>query len=812
MRPTRRSPRRVSLTRRLITVAVLALLVAAAPLLRPFADLADASGDDYPTNLRNAPQDSMADPWLFYNRECTSFVAWRVNHVSDVPFHNYYGGVHWGDASNWSKAAKAVGVPVDNNPVVGAVAWWAAGSAGSSRGHVAWVQSNNGSSITIEEYNYVHRGGYDTRVIAVGSSMWPSGFLHIKDLALRAIAHPVVSGTPKVGLKLTTSVGSWSPGGATYHFSWLANGTPIAGATRRTFTPTADQVGKKIRSVVVATKSGMRTARSTSSPTAPVDRGTFANTAAATISGTPQVGLQLSATTGAWSPAATYTYQWSANRVAIPGATASTFTPTATELGKVVRVRVTASAPGYDAAHSTSEPTVDVASGQFSRTTAPTITGTPQVDSPLTASPGTWTPTGTAAYQWLADGVPVTGATRATYTPSPADLRKQISVQVTLTQTGYADAVAASAATDPVAPGTFLNTREPAVSGKPQVGVPLTADPGAWSPAATLTYQWFAGGDPIEGATARRFTPTAAELGRTITVQVTANRPGYLTAVVPSVATEAVAPGHIDSHQRPTITGTPRVGRTLHASSGSWSVTPGTIAYQWYADGARLDGAIDPTYDPTADDAGKHLTVRVTITSPGYDDATSESAPTSWVSLGVVGFATPPHVNGRAVLGQVLTTRLGAANPSTATPSYQWYRDHDTRIRGAHDATYTLRPADVGHRVHVLVTLHAEHWTNHHTRSQATRIVRSIPVLRIHDALRHGRVELRLAVRAPGIAAPTGRMQVTDHGHLVGHAPVVDGHVTKLLRRLNRGTHRLVLHYAGPHQTNAHTLVIVQVP
>lgn len=812
MRLIRRSPRRAALTRRLITVAVLALLVAAAPLLSPFAHLADASGDDYPTNLRNASQDSMADPWLFYNRECTSFVAWRVNHVSNVPFHNYYGGVHWGDASNWRNAANAVGVPVDNNPVVGAVAWWAAGSPGSSRGHVAWVQSNSGSSIMVEEYNYLHRGGYDTRVIAVGSSMWPSGFLHIKDLALRAIAHPVVSGMPKVGLKLTTSVGSWSPGGATYQFSWLANGTPIAGATRRTFAPTADQVGKKIRSVVVATKSGMRTARSTSALTAPVARGTFTSSAAPTISGTAQVGLQLSATTGAWSPAGTYGYQWSANKVAIPGATTSTFSPTAAQLGKVIRVRVTSSAPGYDAAHSTSAPTVDVAPGQFARTAAPTITGTPQVDSPLSASSGTWTPAGAVAYQWLADGAPIAGATRATYTPKPADLRKQISVQVTLTKTGYAAAVAAAAATDPVAPGNFLNTRAPAVSGTPQVGVSLKADPGAWSPAATLTYQWLADGVPVDGATARHFSPAAAQLGRAITVEVAANRPGYLTAVVSSAATDSVAPGHIGSTRLPTISGTPEVGQTLHASSGGWSVTPGTVSYQWYADREPIGGAIDPTYALTADLAGQHVTVRVTVTTPGYADATAESAQTHWVSLGTVGFASSPRLTGWAVVGRVLTAKVGTPTPGTATPSYRWVRDTDTSIRGAHDATYTLRPVDVGHRVHVVVTLHAEHWTDRDMRSSASRIVRSTPVLQVHTAMRRGRVELRLTVRAPGISSPTGRMQVTERRQVVGHAPVAAGTVTKLLHRLSAGSHRLVVHYAGPHQTNAHQLLVVRVP
>jgi surface antigen len=40
---------------------------------------ATAGVDDYPANLKSAAQDSLVDPWGFYNRECTSFVAWRLN-------------------------------------------------------------------------------------------------------------------------------------------------------------------------------------------------------------------------------------------------------------------------------------------------------------------------------------------------------------------------------------------------------------------------------------------------------------------------------------------------------------------------------------------------------------------------------------------------------------------------------------------------------------------------------------------------------------------------------------------------------------
>ena len=103
---------RVGLTRRLVAVLVLALgMLALSPLTTPTSD-ATVGVDDYPSRLKSAAQDSLVDPWNFYNRECTSFVAWRLNNDAGVGFHTYYLGVHWGNASNWRYAANQVGVPV----------------------------------------------------------------------------------------------------------------------------------------------------------------------------------------------------------------------------------------------------------------------------------------------------------------------------------------------------------------------------------------------------------------------------------------------------------------------------------------------------------------------------------------------------------------------------------------------------------------------------------------------------------------------------------------------------------------------------
>lgn len=68
-------------------------------------------------------------------------------------------------------------------------------------------------------------------------------------------------------------------------------------------------------------------------------------------------------------------------------------------------------------------------------TVAPTITddGTPAVGEELTLSNGTFTGDTpmTYTYQWYAGGVPIAGATNATYTPTTVDIGKVITARVT---------------------------------------------------------------------------------------------------------------------------------------------------------------------------------------------------------------------------------------------------------------------------------------------------------------------------------------------------------------------------------------------
>ena len=147
-------------------------LVAGAALLTTSSLPAQATvgTNDYPAYLASAAKDSLVDPWNFYNRECTSFVAWRLNHDEGIPFTNHYKGAAFGNAYQWAGAAESVGIPVNGTPTPGSVAVYPASLPGSGGfGHVAYVDSVNNSAgtVTVEEYNFNVVGGYDQRIQAI---------------------------------------------------------------------------------------------------------------------------------------------------------------------------------------------------------------------------------------------------------------------------------------------------------------------------------------------------------------------------------------------------------------------------------------------------------------------------------------------------------------------------------------------------------------------------------------------------------------------------------------------------------------------
>jgi hypothetical protein len=233
---------------------------------------------------------------------------------------------------------------------------------------------------------------------------------------------------------------------------------------------TAD-VGKKITVTVTAKKNGYDDLSRTSAETVPVTRGFIASPPTPTISGTVKAGNTLTATPGTAPAGSTLQgYQWSRATTAtgvytnIEGAGASTYVLTGTDTAKFIKVTTIWSKTEYSDTPSTpSAATVAVAAGTFSATATPTIEGSVNVGSTLTANEGAWAPTPDSyTYKWFISPpstgtyTAITNATAKTYRVAAGDLNKFLKVEITAVKTGYTTSVAfrsaATAAVDPTLP------------------------------------------------------------------------------------------------------------------------------------------------------------------------------------------------------------------------------------------------------------------------------------------------------------------------------------------------------------------------
>ncbi|MBE3078427.1 carboxypeptidase regulatory-like domain-containing protein, partial [Clavibacter michiganensis subsp. michiganensis] len=90
-----------------------------------------------------------------------------------------------------------------------------------------------------------------------------------------------------------------------------------------------------------------------------------------------------------------------------------------------------------------------------------------------------------------------------------------------------ADAPAGTAAVRTTAV-TFTTAPQPSITGTAQVGSTLFAVTGTWAPQPdSFTFKWWSNGVAISGATGSAYTLVAADLGKKITLTVTANKSGY---------------------------------------------------------------------------------------------------------------------------------------------------------------------------------------------------------------------------------------------------------------------------------------------
>lgn len=141
----------------------------------------------------------------------------------------------------------------------------------------------------------------------------------------------------------------------------------------------------------------------------------------------------------------------------------------------------------------------------------------------------------------------------------------------------------------------------------------------------------------------------------------------------------------------PAITGDLYQGETLTCSSGTWSNTPDSYAYQWRRDGSAIIGAAAATRVLALADVGAAMSCTVTATNSGVRSVATSAATAA--ILGDPTFSVQPTITGTAQDGETLTGVPGTHTGTSAT--YRWLAD-DVAIGGETGLTLLLAVGQVG--------------------------------------------------------------------------------------------------------------------
>jgi len=168
-----------------------------------------------------------------------------------------------------------------------------------------------------------------------------------------------------------------------------------------------------------------------------------------------------------------------------------------------------------------------------------------------------------------------------------------------------------------VSPNAPVNTIAPVVTGSAVVGSLLTCSTGTWTNSPTsYTYQWRKNGVNIGGETTNTYTTVVGDIAAAVDCVVRAtNADGFGTKDSNDITVTSVAVP-VNSIA-PVVSGATVVGSVLSCTTGTWSGSPSSYAYQWRKAGVNIGGATADTYTSVSGDIGAAIDCVVTASNAG---------------------------------------------------------------------------------------------------------------------------------------------------------------------------------------------------
>lgn len=225
---------------------------------------------------------------------------------------------------------------------------------------------------------------------------------------------------------------------------------------------------------------------------------------------------------------------------------------------------------------------------------------------------------GQMSFQWLLNDTPISGATENTYTIVDGDLGGSIKLRGTYTDGYQTVEVVTSDGTDTIVVGNYLPEGTVTITGTAAEDETLTATNNLTDVdgIGAITYQWLRGSNEIDGANSDTYTLGQIDVGELITVQARYTD-GLGTEENPSSApTAQVANVNDPVVGTLALYGALRVGELLTPLANlSDDDGIGQVYYVWYRDGVAINAPTTVnTYRLTEADIGKQISVELSYT------------------------------------------------------------------------------------------------------------------------------------------------------------------------------------------------------